>query len=136
MIPDVEEITTSIHDFLYCLSGLMLITGGLLGILKREPWTIVIGFIPLVIVLIVLNGLIIAALAIVLVLMIIAYLVLVGGLEDQRNDPPTIDALRERQLYGNTNEPVIVSSSAAATPKVLDDVAGDVQPGKRKVILD
>ncbi len=146
MIHDVEEITRSIHNTLYGLSGMMLITGALAGIIKREPSKIVIGSIPLVIVLIVLNGLIIEALVIVLALMIIVYLVLVytqpeseadhdGRLENQRNDPPTIDTLRERQQQGNTSQPVMISASAT-TSKVLDDIAGDVQPGKRKVILD
>jgi len=139
MIHDVEDITKSIHSILYGLSGMMLITGVLAGIIKGEPWKIVIGFIPLFIVLIVLNDLIIEALVIVLALMIAVYLVLVyiqpeseadhdGGGENQRNDPPTIDTLRGGQ-------PAIVSASSAA-PKVLDNVAGDVKPGKRKVILD
>ncbi|HCG2921386.1 hypothetical protein ACV1DG_22965 [Aeromonas hydrophila] len=139
MLPETEELTKSIHDLLYGLSGMMLITGGLVGIIRREPLKIIIGSIPLVIVLIVLNGLIVGALVSILALMIIAYLVLVytqpeseadhdegGG--NQRSGPPTIDTLRGGQ-------PVIVSTSSAA-PKVLDDVTGDVKPGKRKVILD
>lgn len=139
MIPDVEEITKSLQDALYAISGMIVIAGVFVGILKREPLKIIIGSIPLVIVLIVLNGLIVGALVSILALMIIAYFVLVyiqpeseadhdGGGESQRNDPPTIDTLRGGQ-------PVIVSASSAA-PKVLDDVAGDVKPGKRKVILD
>lgn len=139
MLPDIEELTNSIHDLIYGISVMALITGGSVGIITREPLKIIIGSIPLVIALIVLNGLIIEALMSILVLLMIAYLVLVyiqpeseadhdGGGESQRNDPPTIDTLRGGQ-------PVIVSASSAA-PKVLDDVAGDVKPGKRKVILD
>lgn len=99
MMPNADEITKSIHSLLYGLSGMMFITGGLVGILKKEPLKIVIGFIPLVIVLIVLNDLIVEALVSVLALIIIAYLVLVytqpeseadhdGGGGNQRNDPP------------------------------------------------
>lgn len=53
----------------------------------------------------------------------------------RNNEPPTIDTLRERQQQGNTSEPVVVSSSAA-TPRVQRDEPEDVQPGKRKIILD
>ncbi|MFM5362278.1 hypothetical protein ACET98_14415 [Aeromonas veronii] len=80
-----------------------------------------------------------------------------GGGESQRNDLPTIDTLRggaafnqvADQMWRMTPEqrdefiattprggqPVIVSASSAV-PKVLDDGADAVQPGKRKVILD
>lgn len=53
----------------------------------------------------------------------------------RNNEPPTIDTLRERQQQGNTSQPVVVSSSAA-TPRVQRDEPEDVQPGKRKIILD
>ncbi|HCG2921388.1 hypothetical protein ACV1DG_22955 [Aeromonas hydrophila] len=53
----------------------------------------------------------------------------------QNNAPPTIDTLRERQQQGNTSEPVVVSSSAA-TPRAPRVEPEDVQPGKRKIILD
>ncbi|MDU4190101.1 MULTISPECIES: hypothetical protein [Aeromonas] len=53
----------------------------------------------------------------------------------RNNEPPTIDILRERQQQDNTSEPVVVSSSAA-TSRVPRDEPEDVQPGKRKIILD
>lgn len=145
MMPNADEIATSMHDALYALSGMIAIAGVFAGLIKREPLTLVGGFIPFVIVLLVLKNWLIAVLVIVPLLMIIAYFVYLlsksepepdGGLEDQRNDPPTIGTLRERQQQGNTSEPVIVSSSAAAATRVLDDGADAVQPGKRKVILD
>lgn len=53
----------------------------------------------------------------------------------RNNEPPTIDTLRERQQQSNTSEPVVVSSSAA-TPRDPRGEPEDVQPGKRKIILD
>ncbi|HFZ8522913.1 hypothetical protein ACSZNZ_17840 [Aeromonas caviae] len=53
----------------------------------------------------------------------------------RNNEPPTIDTLRERQQQDNTSEPVVVSSSAA-TPRAPRGEPEDVQPGKRKIILD
>lgn len=166
MMPNADEIATFTHDALYALAGMIVIAGVFAGIIKREPLTLVGGFIPFVIVLLVLKNWLIAVLVIVLLLMIIAYFVYLlsksepepdGGLEDQRNDPPTIDTLRGGAAFNQVagqmrtmtpeqrdefiattprgGQPVIVSASSAA-PKVLDDVAGDVKPGKRKVILD
>ncbi len=158
MLPEAEELTNSIHDLLYGISGMALITGGCVGIITRNPLKIIIGSIPLVIALIVLNGLIIEALMSILGLLFIAYLVLVYiQPESEADDPPTIDTLRGGAAFNQVadqmrtmtpeqrdefiattprgGQPVIVSASSAA-PKVLDDVAGDVKPGKRKVILD
>nr|BET98819.1 hypothetical protein TCT1_37400 [Xenorhabdus sp. TCT-1] len=55
--------------------------------------------------------------------------------ERQSNEPPSVDELRERQQQNTEREPVVVSSSAPA-PKVQKEEPIEVQPGKRKIILD
>ncbi|GHX40516.1 hypothetical protein VCSRO205_2134 [Vibrio cholerae] len=55
--------------------------------------------------------------------------------ERQSNEPPSVDELRERQQQNTEREPVVVSSSAPA-PKVQKEESIEVQPGKRKIILD
>ncbi|HGS4434354.1 TPA: hypothetical protein ACMDNU_003490 [Vibrio cholerae] len=55
--------------------------------------------------------------------------------ERQSNEPPSVDELRERQKQNTEREPVVVSSSAPA-PKVQKEEPIEVQPGKRKIILD
>ncbi|KUH53970.1 hypothetical protein APR64_22355 [Enterobacter hormaechei] len=55
--------------------------------------------------------------------------------ERPSNEPPSVDELRERQQQNPEREPVVVSSSAPA-PKVQKEEPIEVQPGKRKIILD
>lgn len=55
--------------------------------------------------------------------------------ERPSNEPPSVDELRERQQQNTEREPVVVSSSAPA-PKVQKEEPVEVQPGKRKIILD
>jgi hypothetical protein len=55
--------------------------------------------------------------------------------ERPSNEPPSVDELRERQQQNTEREPVVVSSSAPA-PKVQKEEPIEVQPGKRKIILD
>lgn len=55
--------------------------------------------------------------------------------ERPSNEPPSVDELRERQQQITEREPVVVSSSAPA-PKVQKEEPIEVQPGKRKIILD
>ncbi|EKC4076491.1 hypothetical protein OPZ16_001195 [Escherichia coli] len=55
--------------------------------------------------------------------------------ERPSNEPPSVDELRERQQQNTEREPVVVSSSAPA-PKVQKEELIEVQPGKRKIILD
>ncbi|WP_235868384.1 hypothetical protein [Vibrio paracholerae] len=55
--------------------------------------------------------------------------------ERPSNEPPSVDELRERQQQNTEREPVVVSSSAPS-PKVQKEEQIEVQPGKRKIILD
>lgn len=54
--------------------------------------------------------------------------------EQPSNDPLTVDELRERQQQNSENQPVVVNSTSSQKKHKVEPV--EVQPGKRKIILD
>jgi hypothetical protein len=97
MMPNADEIATSMHDALYAPLWHDSHCRGIRWPYQERTFDALVGgFIPFVIVLLVLKNWLIAVLVIVPLLMIIAYFVYLlsksepepdGGLEDQRNDP-------------------------------------------------
>jgi hypothetical protein len=53
-----------------------------------------------------------------------------------RDEPASLDELAQRQRDNEqANEPVVVSTASSA-PKVKEEEPLELQPGKRKIILD